>query len=764
MYVRESVMVGDRALTLETGRLAKQAHGSILVTYGDTMVLVTAVSQEERQGIDFFPLTCEFVEKTYAAGKIPGGFFKREARQRDEEILACRIMDRPLRPLFPDGFKRDTQIIATVLSSDKQNKADVLALTGASAALHISDIPWNGPIAGIRVGRKNGEFIAYPTASEIEECDIDLVVACSRDAIVMVEGGASEATENDIIDALMFAHQSCQPVIDLIEKLRAAVGKQKKPFAAAQLDADIKKRVSEIVDGDLSSATRVTDKKARYEGYSALKKKLGETLLAELGSERYLLNEKLIKAEFEERKAHVVRSYVLDEGKRIDGRDTRSIRPIMCEVGLLPRVHGSALFQRGETQAVVTSTLGTSTDEQKIDSLMGESWKRFYLHYNFPPFSTGEIKPLRGPGRREIGHGALAERALARMIPAQDQFPYTIRIVSETLESNGSSSMAAVCGGCLSLMDAGVPVKSPVAGIAMGLIAEGKKYAILSDILGDEDHLGDMDFKVCGTARGVTAIQMDIKIEGLSRTILQQALDQAREGRLHILGKMLEALPAPRPELSKYAPRITTIKVKPDQIRLIIGPGGKTIKGIVDQTGVAIDVNDDGTVNVASADSDAVKKALDIIKGLTAEPEVGATYKGTVKRVTDFGAFVEILPGIDGLVHISELAHTRVDRVEDVLKEGDVTDVKVVSVDREGKIRLSRREVMPLPDGDAGLQAKARMDMARERDASGPPPRRPEGGGYRGDGPPRDRPSRDRGGDRPPPRDRGDRPPPRDRR
>jgi polyribonucleotide nucleotidyltransferase len=422
----------------------------------------------------------------------------------------------------------------------------------------------------------------------------------------------------------------------------------------------------------------------------------------------------------------------------------------MCEVGLLPRVHGSSLFQRGETQAIVTTTLGTSTDEQKIDGLMGESWKRFYLHYNFPPFSTGETKPMRGPGRREIGHGALAERALTRMIPAQENFPYTIRIVSETLESNGSSSMAAVCGGCLSLMDAGVPVKAPVAGIAMGLIAEGSKYAILSDILGDEDHLGDMDFKVCGTARGVTAIQMDIKIAGLSRSILQQALEQAREGRIHILGKMLEALPAARPELSKYAPRITTIKVKPDQIRLIIGPGGKTIKGIVDQTGVAIDVNDDGTVNVASSDSDAVKRALDIIKGLTAEPEVGATYKGTVKRITDFGAFVEILPGIDGLVHISELAHIRVDRVEDVVKEGDVTDVKVVSVDREGKIRLSRREVLPLPEGDAGVQAKARMDMARERDGA-PPPRRNDG--PRGDGPPRDRPSRDRG-DRPPPRDR----------
>jgi polyribonucleotide nucleotidyltransferase len=754
MFVRESVMVGGRALTIETGRLAKQAHGSVLVTFGDTMVLVTAVSQDERPGLDFFPLTCEFVEKTYAAGKIPGGFFKREARQRDEEILACRIMDRPLRPLFPDGFKKDTQVIATVLSSDKQNKADVLALTGASAALHISDIPWSGPIVGVRVGRKDGEFISYPTVADLETCDLDLIVACSRDAIVMVEGGAAEATENDVIDALMFAHQTAQPVLDLIEKLRAAVGKPKREFKAAELAPEVKARVAALVDEDLKKATKVTDKKARYEGYKALKKKLSESLLAELGAEKFVAAEKLVGAEFEERKAHVVRSYVLEEGRRIDGRDTRTVRPIMCEAGLLPRVHGSALFQRGETQAIVATTLGTSSDEQKIDGLMGETWKRFYLHYNFPPFSTGETKPMRGPGRREIGHGALAERALSRMIPPPDQFPYTIRIVSETLESNGSSSMAAVCGGCLSLMDAGVPIKSPVAGIAMGLIMEGEKYAVLSDILGDEDHLGDMDFKVCGTARGVTAIQMDIKIAGLSRAILHQALEQAREGRLHILGKMLETLPAARPDLSQYAPRITTVKVKPDQIRLIIGPGGKTIKGIVDKTGVAIDVEDDGTVNVASSDADAVKRALDIIRGLTAEAEVGATYTGTVKRITDFGAFVEVLPNTDGLLHISEMAHTRVERVEDVLKEGDTIDVKVLSVDREGKIRLSRRELLPLPEGDEGERAKERMAMARE--GGGAPSRRdgpPRGDRPRGDGPPR--------GDRPrgdgPPRERRDR-------
>ena len=737
-------MLGGRPLTFETGRLAKQAHGSVLITFGESVVLVTAVSSDERPGLDFFPLTCEYVEKTFAAGKIPGGFFKREGRLRDDEILTCRIMDRPLRPLFPEGFKRDTQIIATVLSADKINPTDVLALTGASAALHISEIPWDGPVVGIRVARIEGEFIAYPTFEQQEKSDIDLVVAASKDAIVMVEGGAAEASENDIVEALMFAHRSAQPVIQLIEKLRAAVGKPKREFVAKKLADDVKKRVAALVDADLGKATLVTDKKARYDGYSTLKKKLAETLSGELGAEKWLEVEKLVKEEFEERKAHIVRELVLSQGKRIDGRDTKTIRPIMCEVGLLPRVHGSALFQRGETQAIVATTLGTSSDEQKIDALTGERWKRFLLHYNFPSFSTGETKPMRGPGRREIGHGALAERALSRLIPESDKFPYTIRIVSETLESNGSSSMAAVCGGCLSLMDAGVPVKSPVAGIAMGLISDGDRIAVLSDILGDEDHLGDMDFKVCGTERGITAIQMDIKIAGLSRDILVRALDQAKEGRKHILGKMLEALPAPRTELSKYAPRITTIKVKPDQIRLVIGPGGKTIKGIIDQTGVAIDVEDDGTVNVASSDSDAVKKALDIIRGLTAEPEIGAIYDGTVKRIADFGAFVEILPNTDGLVHISEIAHERVERVEDVLKEGDKVQVKVISVDREGKVRLTRRELLPFPEGEDGERARERITQARE---AGPPqrgPRRdgPGGGGRGGDrdrGPRRDK-------------------------
>jgi len=719
-FVRESVLINGSPLTFETGRLAKQAHGSILISYGESVVLVTAVSGDERPGLDFFPLTCEYVEKTFAAGKIPGGFFKREGRQRDEEILTCRIMDRPMRPLFPEGYRNDTQVIASVLSADKINPTDTLALTGASAALHLSDIPWAGPLAGVRVARVAGEFIAFPTFEQQGQADIDV--------IVMVEGGAAEATEADVVEALMFAHRTAQPILELIERMRAAVGKPKRPFAPKKLPAEIAARVATIVDDGILKSSLIKDKKQRYDGYKHLKELMTTTLSAELG-DKYGEHEKLIKAEFDERKYEVVRKYVLQENRRIDGRDMKTIRPIATEVGLLPRVHGSALFQRGETQAIVTTTLGTSSDEQKIDALTGERWKRFLLHYNFPPFSTGETKPMRGPGRREIGHGALAERALQRMMPEQEKFPYTIRIVSETLESNGSSSMAAVCGGTLSLMDAGVPIKAPVAGIAMGLISDGKKTAVLSDILGDEDHLGDMDFKVCGTARGITAIQMDIKIAGLSRELLTQALEQAREGRIFILGKMMETLNTSRTELSKYAPRITTIKVKPDQIRLVIGPGGKTIKGIIDQTGVAIDVDDDGTVNIASADSDAVKKALDIIKGLTAEPEVGAVYKGAVQRITDFGAFVELLPGTDGLLHISEMAHTRVDKVTDVMKEGDVIEVKVLSVERDGKVRLTRRELLPLPEGEEGIRAKERMLAARE---SGPPTRGGDRGGRGG--------------------------------
>ncbi|HEX2870918.1 MAG TPA: polyribonucleotide nucleotidyltransferase [Polyangiaceae bacterium] len=727
MFVRESVIVGGRPLTFETGRLAKLAHGAVLATYGESMVLVTAVSTEERPGLDFFPLTCEYVEKTYAAGKIPGGFFKREGRLRDAEVLASRLMDRPLRPLFPDGFKKDTQVIATVLSSDKENPTDVLAMSTASAALHISDIPWAGPIAGMRVARVEGELIALPTFEQSSKADLDLIVACTKDAIVMVEGGAEEASETEIIDALYFAFNEAQKIIGLIEKIRGAVGKPKREFSVPKLDAGIAATVASLADEKLKVACVIKEKKARYDQYGAIKKEVVAALSAQLGDDGFKAVEKLVKEEIENRKAFVVREMVLNTGKRIDGRDTTTIRPISCEVGLLPRVHGSALFQRGETQAIVTATLGTATDEQKIDALTGESWKRFMLHYNFPPFSTGETKPMRGPGRREVGHGALAERAVTRLLPAHEDFPYTIRIVSEILESNGSSSMASVCGASLSLMDSGVPIKKPVAGIAMGLITENGKVAILSDILGDEDHLGDMDFKVCGTDKGITAIQMDIKIEGLERRVLEQALEQARAGRIHILGKMAETLNVPRVEINRWAPRITTVKVKPDQIRIIIGPGGKTIKGIIDQTGCSVDVNDDGTVAVASADSEAVKRAIQIIEGLTAEPEVGRIYKGTIKRLVDFGAFVEILPNNEALLHVSEIAHERIENPADVLKEGDEIEVKVISVERDGKVRLTRRELVPFPEGPEGEAAKERI--ARSREQGGGPPR---GGGDRG--------------------------------
>jgi polyribonucleotide nucleotidyltransferase len=585
------------------------------------------------------------------------------------------------------------------MSSYSDKKGAVLALTGASAVLHLSGLPWDGPVVGVRVGRVEGELVINPTLKQLEISDIDIIVACSRDAIVMVEGGGNEIGERELADALEFAHKSAQPVIDLIEEMRAVVGKPKIEFVRPVLAADLKARVSALVDADLLAAARIKEKHARYDRYSEIKAKMVATLQAELGAEAFAEHEKLLKAELDSRKYELVRGMVLNEKMRIDGRGYADIRPIATEVGVLYRTHGSALFQRGETQAIATTTLGTSGDEQKIDGLGGESWKRYYLHYNFPPFCTGEVKFLRGASRREIGHGALAERAIEKIIPSKEDFPYTIRLVSETLESNGSSSMAAVCGSCMSLMDAGVPIKAPVAGIAMGLIADATRFAVLSDILGDEDHLGDMDFKVCGTAKGITAIQMDIKIKGLSRDLMLSALEQARAGRLHILSKMLETLPASRPELSKHAPRIVSIKVKPEQIRLIIGPGGKTIKGIVDQTGVTIDVEDDGTVNVASSDSDGLRRALEIIEGITAEPEVGKLYNGVVRRVADFGAFVEILPNWDGLVHISELGWGRTERVEDVCKEGDKLDVKVLSVDSDGKVRLSHKDTLPRPEG-----------------------------------------------------------------
>jgi len=691
MFVREGVNFGGKELSIETGRMAKQADGSVVVRYGDTMVLVTAVaSSSVRPGVDFMPLTVDYLEKTSAAGRIPGGYFKREGRMTEVEVLTSRLIDRPSRPLFPKGWRFDTQVIAMVVSTDRENASDVLAMTGASMALHLSDIPWAGPYAGVRVGRIEGKLVVNPTFAERATSDLDLLVACSRDAIVMVEGGAAELGEDVIVDALMFAHQSAQPLIDLQEKLRAAVGKPKREFVPPVKDPAIVDKVASLANQKIEAAMAIRDKHERYaalDSAGAETKAALEATFPERGAE--------VGEAFESAKKKHLRELVLNTGRRIDGRATNDIRTITCEVGVLPRTHGSSLFTRGETQSLVTTTLGTSQDAQHIEALTGNIDKRFMLHYNFPPFSTGETKPLRGASRREVGHGNLAERAIARVLPSEKDFPYTIRIVSEILESNGSSSMASVCGGILSLMDGGVPIKTPVAGIAMGLIKEGDRVAVLSDILGDEDHLGDMDFKICGSKQGVTAVQMDIKIQGLTREILETALRQAREGRVHILGKMAEALATHRDDLSRYAPRIHTLRVKPDQIREIIGPGGKTIRGITAQTGVAIEVEDDGTVHIASPDGIAVKKAIDIIKGLTTEPEVGEFYLGVVKRLAEFGAFVEILPGTDGLVHISELDEKRVRAVQDICKEGDEMLVKVIGIDRaSGKIRLSRREAL----------------------------------------------------------------------
>ncbi|HXU84131.1 MAG TPA: polyribonucleotide nucleotidyltransferase [Polyangia bacterium] len=691
MFVREGVGFGGKELTIETGRMAKQADGSVVIRYGDSMVLVTAVaSAGVRPGIDFMPLTVDYLEKTSAAGKIPGGYFKREGRLTEAEVLTSRLIDRPCRPLFPKGWRFDTQVIAMVVSTDRENPTDVLAMTGASAALHLSDIPWAGPFAGVRVGRVNGEFIANPTFAQREESEIDFVVAANRDAIVMVEGEAAQVSEEIIIDALMFAHKTAQPLIDLQEKLKAAVGKAKREFIPPVKDPAIAERVNGVAGPKIQAAMSIREKQDRYAALDAVSSETLESLKPEFPE-----RDPEIKEAIESAKKKHLRELVLSTQRRIDGRATDEIRAITCEAGLLPRTHGSSLFTRGETQALVTTTLGTKQDAQHIDGFTEDFEKTFLLHYNFPPFSTGEVKPLRGASRRETGHGHLAERAISRVLPSEGDFPYTIRVVSEILESNGSSSMASVCGGILSLMDAGVPIATPVAGIAMGLIKEGDRVAVLSDILGDEDHLGDMDFKICGSKAGVTAVQMDIKIQGLTRQILEQALRQAQQGRLFILGKMAEALAAPRADLNKFAPRIFTLRVKPDQIREIIGPGGKTIRGITAQTGVAIDVEDDGTVHIASSDSMMAEKAIAIIKGLTTEPEVGEFYLGVVKRLAEFGAFVEILPGTDGLVHISELDAHRVRTVQDICKEGDEMLVKVIGIDRAtGKIRLSRKEAL----------------------------------------------------------------------
>jgi len=659
-----------------------------MVSYGDAVVLVTAVSAHSpREGLDFFPLTVEYQEKAFAAGKIPGGFFKREGRPGAAEILTCRVIDRPIRPLFPDGYRNETQIIATVLSADAGGCSDVMSLCGTSAALTISDIPFDGPIAAVRVGRLEGEFVINPSVEQLEESDIDILVAARREAIVMVEGGAKVVREDDILAALYAAHDAIIPILDAQEELRGKAGREKREVVVAQIDEQLLAKVRELATPGLLKAYSVREKLPRYAALDAFKAEFNENLPEDLAERAPEVKEALGKV-----KKDIVRGDIVDKGERLDGRGLKDVRPISVETSLLPRTHGSALFTRGETQALVVATLGTAADQQRIDSLQGDIWKRFLLHYNFPPYSVGEARRFGSPGRREIGHGALAERALTPVLPSAEEFPYTVRVVSEITESNGSSSMATVCGASLSMMDAGVPLKASVAGVAMGLIREGDKFAVLSDILGDEDHLGDMDFKVAGTAEGITALQMDIKIDGISREVMRDAVYQARDNRLHILEEMSKGLESPRADLSAHAPRIEVIKIHPDKIRDVIGPGGKVIRGIVQDTGCKIDVDDEGNVSIASADGPSLQKAIAIVEGLTASPEVGRIYDGKVRKVVDFGAFVEILPGTDGLLHISQLAEERVASVTDVVKEGDEIPVKVLEVDRQGKIRLSLKD------------------------------------------------------------------------
>ena len=690
MTKRYEIDFGGRPISIEMGKMAKQANGSAVVKYGDTMVLVTACAAKEAvEGKDFLPLTVNYMEMTYAAGKIPGGFFKREGRPSEKEVLCSRLIDRPLRPLFPEGYFNETQVIATVLSLDPENDPEIAAMIGASAALGVSEIPFNNPIAGVRVGRINGKFMCNPTYKQQKESDIDLIVAGSHDAIIMVEGGAKMVSEDELLDAMMFAHDSMQNVIKLQKKMMEEIGKPKMKTPLINIDNALVSKVKDFADGKIKEALNIPSKQERYQRLSDISKELTEAL-----KPKYEGREDEVIKMFEDMKYRILRESVLSTHTRIDGRGLTDIRPITCEIGLLPRTHGSALFTRGETQAMVVTTLGTSEDEQKIDALSGWEYKTFMLHYNFPPFSVGEVKMLRGPGRREVGHGALAERAVTKILPDSDKFPYTIRVVSDILESNGSSSMASICGASLSLMDAGVPTKDAVAGIAMGLIKEEERVVVISDILGDEDHLGDMDFKVAGTENGITAFQMDIKITGVTKEILRQAIYQAKEGRLHILKKMREAISSPRTELSVHAPRIITIYVKQEKIKDVIGPGGKNIKGIIEKTGVKIDIDDSGKVNIASSDDEAAQKAIAMVKELTQEAEVGKIYLGKVRKIMDFGAFVEIFPGTDGLIHISQLAEERVKDVKDILKEGDEVLVKVLEVDKQGKIRLSRKEAL----------------------------------------------------------------------
>lgn len=703
---------------METGRWAKQAGGAAVVTYGGSVVLVTAcVSETPRPGIDFLPLVVDYVEKTFAVGKIPGGFFKREGKLSEFEVLTSRLIDRPLRPLFPKGFYNEIQVIATVLSADKQNDTAILAMIGASAALTISDIPFGGPIAGARVGRIDGQFVINPLLQDFERSDMNIFVAGSRDAILMVEGEAGEVPEEEVLDAIFFAHRSLVPLLELQERMAREIGKEKKAVEKKELAGEDVARIAGIAADALAEAYAITGKQERHRKIE----EVAEAVRSSFTDEERLEKAPLIAGAFKDLEKKIVRGKILRDRKRIDGRGLEDIRKISCEVAVLPRTHGSAVFTRGETQVLATATLGTKQDEQRIDSLLGDTTKAFMLHYNFPPFSVGEVKMLRSPGRREVGHGALAERAVSKVLPQSADFPYTVRLVSEVLESNGSSSMATVCGSSLAMMDAGIPTSGAVSGIAMGLIKEGSEVAVLSDILGDEDHLGDMDFKVAGTKNGVTAIQMDIKIGGVDRDIMLTALRQAREGRLFILDRMNEVISEHRPELSPFAPRIYVMMIKPDKIREIIGPGGKVIRGIQEQTGVKIDIEDDGTVKIAAVDADSARAAITIIEGIAQVPEVGKVYQGRVRKIMEFGVFVEIFPGTDGLLHVSQISKHRVNASE-CFKEGDEVTVRVLEVDRDGKIRLSHKEFeeegrfKPATGPAPGAEKEPGSGRERERD------------------------------------------------
>jgi len=696
MKTTVTTSIGGKQITIETGRMAKQADGAVLVTSGNNMVLVTAVSSKKESELDFFPLQVEYQEKFYATGKIPGGYFKREGKPTTDAVLAARLIDRPIRPLFPEGFRNETQVVATVLSADGSFPIEILAGLGASAALHISEIPFGGPTASVQVGRVDGQLIANPTPQQLERSDTDMIVAGTKNGILMVEGECKFVSESDVLAAMKFAHQSLMPLLNAQEELREKTGsKQKRSFKGFQIDETLKSDINKTFDTAMMNALKIREKQDRYAAMDAVKAEiLTKHVPADIASDKKKPLEKQLGLIFEDMKYRCARSLILDQSMRIDGRDMVTVRPISTEVGLLPRAHGSALFTRGETQVLGTVTLGTGDDEQYIDSLQGLVKKRFMLHYNFPPFSVGEVGRFGGQGRREIGHGNLAERAVKAVIPAHDKFPYTLRVVSETLESNGSSSMGTVCSAIMAMLDAGVPITGNVAGIAMGLIKEGSKVAVLTDILGDEDHLGDMDFKVAGTTQGITALQMDIKIDSVSFEVMEKALAQAKDGRLHILGEMEKTIRTPRGQISEFAPRIETIKIHPDKIREVIGAGGKTIRALTEASGCKIEIEDDGTIHIASSDPEATKKAVRMIQDICAEAEVGKAYNGKVVKITDFGAFVEILPGTQGLLHISEIAHERLRAVTDVLKEGDDIQVKVLDVDRAGRIKLSRKALL----------------------------------------------------------------------